>query len=126
MFTANSQASVLTQVGWGGPEYGAAFAYRYGQCGTGKRRGTNFLAAEEFNNQCTYDVWNWDNETIYTGDFVAERADRISHNFAINGYWVPETTGWIPSISASYSESHVTGKGFKKGSPISSSSWFLG
>ena len=126
MFTANSQASVLTQVGWGGAEYGAAFAYRYGQCGTGKRRGTNFLAAEEFNNQCTYDVWNWDNKPIYTGDFVAERADRSSHNFAISGYWNPESEGWIPSVSASYSESHVKGYGFKKGSPISSSSWFLG
>ena len=36
-----------------------AFAYRYGQCGTGQRRGTNFMADDSFNNECWRDLWNW-------------------------------------------------------------------
>lgn len=124
--TDNSASSVLAQVGWGGAEYGVAFAYRYGQCGTGLRRGTNFLATSEYNTECYYDVWNWDDEPNYQGDFIGESTGRSTNNFAISGYWVPETSGWIPSISVSYAESHINGKGFYKGSPLSSSSWFVG
>ena len=53
----NSRCNFLVQAGWGGEEYGVAFAYRYGQCGTGQRRGTNFMMDDSFNNECWRDVW---------------------------------------------------------------------
>ena len=126
MFTNNSRGNFLVQAGWGGEEYGVAFAYRYGQCGTGQRRGTNFMMDDSFNNECWRDVWNWTEEDLYQGDYIAERSERNSHNFALNGYWVPQETGWIPSVSVGYARSAITGSGFFKYSPVASQSWFVG
>ena len=117
IFTNNSRGNFLVQAGWGGEDYGVAFAYRYGQCGTGQRRGTNFMADDSFNNECWRDVWNWTEKDLYQGDYIAERSERNSHNFALNGYWVPQETGWIPSVSVGYARSAITGSGFFKYSP---------
>ena len=126
MFTNNSKGNFLVQAGWGGEEYGFAFAYRYGQCGTGERHGSNFMSEASYNNECTRDVWRWIDEDLYRGGYTADRSDRSSHNFALNGYWVPQETGWIPSVSVGYARSEITGEGFYKQSPIASQSWFVG
>ena len=126
MFTKNSKGNLLLQAAWGGEEYGIAFGYRYGQCGTDQRRGTNFMANDGYNNECWRDVWNWTEEDLYQGDYIAERSERNSHNFAVNGYWVPQESGWIPSVSVGYSRSRINGEGFFKHSPVASQSWFVG
>ena len=126
IFTNNSAGNFLVQAGYGGEEYGVAFAYRYGQCGTGQRVATNFMSNASFNNECLSDVWRWDIEELYQGDYVAEDAERNSHNFAINGYWVPQETGWVPSVSVGYSYASMTGKGFFKYSPVATQSMFVG
>jgi hypothetical protein len=81
---------------------------------------------DSFNNECWRDVWNWTEEDLYQGDYIAERSERNSHNFALNGYWVPQETGWIPSVSVGYARSAITGSGFFKYSPVASQSWFVG
>ena len=126
IFSENSKGNLLAQAAWGGDEYGVAFGYRYGQCGTSLRVGTNFLAGNNFNNECDYDVWNWTEKDLNQGDFVAERSGRESHSFALNGYWVPIESGWVPSVSLGYSRSEITGKGFFEYSPVASQSWFVG
>lgn len=126
MFTDNSKGNLLMQAAWGGDEYGLAFGYRYGQCGTSLRVGSNYLAVDGFNNECEYDVWNWTEKDLNQGDFVAERSGRGSHSIALNGYWVPIESGWAPSVSLGYSRSEITGKGFFEYSPVASQSWFVG
>ena len=63
--------------------WGAALGYRYGQCGAGF--GTGYVGSLE----CGGDV--------------------ESHNFALNGFWKPAETGFIPSVSASYGWSVLEG-----------------
>lgn len=127
MFTKNSKGNLLAQGAWGGDEYGIALGYRYGQCGTNQRRGTEFVAANNFNNECNYDSWAWDprnGKELYKGSYIHKRSNRDTHNFAINGYWVPLYSDWIPSVSLGYSRSVTNGDGFFDGSPLASNSWF--
>jgi len=126
MFTNNSAGNFLAQAGYGGEEYGVALAYRYGQCGTGQRVATNFMSGSSFNNECLSDVWRWDIEELYQGDYIAEDTDRNSHSFAVNGYWVPQETGLVPSVSVGYSYASMTGKGFFEYSPVATQSLFVG
>ena len=65
MFTNNSY-----RPGRLGGEGMVSFAYRYGQ-GTASA-GTNFY--DSFNNECRRDVWNWTEEDLYQGDYIAERS----------------------------------------------------
>jgi hypothetical protein len=71
-----SRASFLAQLGWTSKQFGLSAAYRYGQAGSNFRRGTNFVAAN-----------NW---WLTNGE---------SNSVAVNGYWQPLKTGWLPSIS---------------------------
>ena len=68
--TDNSEASFLAQLGYGGPQWGIALGYRYGQCGA--KFGTAYQGAQT----CANDV--------------------DSQNFALNAYWKPEQTGLVP------------------------------
>ena len=110
----------------GGDAYGLAFGYRYGQFATSLRVGCNYLAADGFNNECEYDVWNWTEKDLNQGDFVAERSGRATHSIELNGYWVHVESGWALSVSLGYSRSEITGKGFFGYSPVASQSWFVG
>ena len=83
MFTSESKANTTAQIGYGTKQWGAALGYRYGQCGAGF--GTGYVGSQA----CGGDV--------------------DSHNFALNGFWKPAETGFIPSVSASYGWSDLEG-----------------
>jgi hypothetical protein len=133
MFTDNSNASFLAQIGYGGPEWGLAFAYRYGQCGdNGFRRGTEFAKANSWNNSCggKTDDGYW-----------TSRTGNSSNSYALNAYWQPKNAGFIPSISVGWGLNNIanTGDNFygpnnnilepgsiKGGSMTTSQSWMVG
>ncbi|AKN60563.1 porin [Synechococcus sp. WH 8020] len=112
--TANSEASLMAQLGYAGPRWGAAFGYRYGQCdsGNGLRRGTEFLKANEWNNECK--------------DAEGNRNPGGTNSYALNAYWTPEDPGFIPSISLGWGINTVSSSGKEDGSPITSQSWLAG
>ena len=89
MFTAKSKGNTTAQIGYGTKQWGAALGYRYGQCGAGF--GTGYFKSQN------------------CGD---ENVD--SHNFAVNGFWKPAETGFIPSVSASYGYSDLEGSNVEK------------
>ena len=84
MFTAESKGNTTAQIGYGTKQWGAALGYRYGQCGAGF--GTGYFKSQS------------------CGDGNVD-----SQNFAVNGFWKPAETGFIPSISASYGWSDLEG-----------------
>ena len=85
MFTAESQGNTTAQLGYGTKKWGAALAYRYGQCGA--KFATGFASAQSCSGTKTVD----------------------SNNFAINGFWKPEEAGLIPSVSVGYGWSDLEG-----------------
>ena len=85
MFTSDSKGNTTAQLGYGTKKWGAALAYRYGQCGAGF--GTGFYSKQSCSGSKTVD----------------------SNNFAINGFWKPEETGFIPSFSVGYGWSDLEG-----------------
>ena len=87
MFTDESQGNTTAQIGYGTKKWGASFAYRYGQCGAGF--GTGFASKQTCGDE-----------------------DVDSQNFAINAFWKPEETGFIPSISVGYGLSDLEGSDF--------------
>ncbi len=87
ILTEESAASVTTQLGYGNKQWGAAFGYRYGQCGSSQGTGLAGGAACSGTAGTTVDT----------------------NNFAINGFWKPDETGFIPSISAGYGFSNYNG-----------------
>ena len=114
--TSNSEANLTVQVGYGGPSFGGALAYRYGQCGTGFRHGTQFLAANSYNNSCSVTSANGDSEVIAS----------TSNSFAVNAYWQPQRSGWVPSLSLGWGYNQVTEMEKLQGSALDSQSWFAG
>ena len=86
MFTSDSKGNTTAQIGYGTKQWGAALGYRYGQCGAGF--GTGYFKSQSCGSE---------------GDTVD------SQNFAINGFWKPSETGFIPSLSASYGWSDLEG-----------------
>ena len=76
MLTGESQGNTTAQIGYGNKQLGAALGYRYGQCGA--KFGTAYQSAQS----CAADV--------------------DSQNYAINAYWKPDQTGFVPSVSAGY------------------------
>ena len=99
ILTGESEGSVLTQIGYGTKKWGAAFAYRYGQCGSSQGTGLAGGAA------CS----------------AIQGVNVDSNNFAINGFWKPEETGAIPSLSAGYGFSNYEGVAVE-----STASWMVG
>ena len=109
IMTDNSRANILTQIGWGNGQYGAAAAYRYGQCKSGMRRSTTFVKSGDYNLKCQSG-----------GD------SRSSNSFALNAYWQPEDTGFIPSISVGWAINTINGDNIVDGTYTTSQSWFTG
>jgi hypothetical protein len=85
-------------------------AYRYGQAGSNFRRGTNFVASN-----------SW---------FLANGE---SNSVAVNAWWGPKNSGWIPSISLgwgfnSLSDNEIRSNGLEFVTPYvtESQSWYAG
>ena len=83
--TDEAEGAITTQIGYGTKQWGAAFGYRYGQCG--HSMGTSLASSAS----CS----------------ATESVD--TNNYAINGFWKPDETGLIPSISAGYGFSSYEG-----------------
>ena len=92
-----SAGNVTAQLGYGTKSWGAAFGYRYGQCGSSQ--GTSLAGKAS----CSA------TESVYT------------NNFAFNGFWKPEETGLIPSISAGYGFSSYENDNIEE-----TASWMVG
>ena len=141
--TSNSAASVLAQIGYAGPQWGVTAAYRYGQCGSSLRGSTSFVDTNTSNNLCLdskYRTYSIDgkkfylktidkNETLKDGTKVVYESSRTnsdSNSFALNAYWQPEESGWIPSFSVGWALNTVSSDDKKAGSVIESQSWMVG
>jgi hypothetical protein len=106
IFNSESGINIMAQLGYKGPNYGAAFGYRYGTQGSAMRS-ANFLAGS----------------ALYGG--------QTSNSIALNAYWQPIKTGWFPSISAGYGYNFISGDvkpivSSKSLAPLGSSSWMVG
>jgi len=102
VFNSDGALNFLAQVGYRAPQWGIAAGYRYGTEGTRPRTYNGILGAN--------------------GALVAGQE---SNNVAINAYWQPSESGWIPSISAGYGYNGVSGK-VGKTDATDSDSWFVG
>jgi hypothetical protein len=101
-FNSDSGINLLAQVGYRAPQWGAAVAYRYGTEGS-RVRTFNALG----------------------GGSGALAAGQESNSVALNAYWQPSESGFVPSISAGYGYNGVSGDGSKTGA-TDSDSWFVG
>ena len=97
ILTGESEGSILTQIGYGTKKWGAALAYRYGQCGSS------------------------DGTSLADGSDCVAGTSVSTNNFAINAFWKPEETGAIPSVSAGYGLST-----YKNAAVDKTASWMVG
>ena len=95
VMTDNSAGSFLAQIGGAGKNWGLTGAYRYGQCGTNIRSGTQY----------TYNGSKASCSSIQE----AGGSGANTNSFALNGYWQPSQSGWAPSISAAWGISGFSG-----------------
>jgi hypothetical protein len=100
VFDETGALNTLAQIGYRGVNYGVAFGYRYGTEGTRVR---------------TYNGLNGASGTLVPG--------QTSNGYAVNAYWQPKQSGWIPSVSASYGWNTVSGT---ESAATDSQSWFAG
>jgi hypothetical protein len=126
VMTDNSAGSFLGQIGGKGQNWAITGGYRYGQCGTDIRSGTEY----------TFEA-----SKVACSKLAGGAA---TNSFAINGYWQPSDSGWMPSISAGwgittfsngYNTAYVnstTGNPFVRasnnqfGAPKTAQSWMVG
>ena len=99
-FDESGALNTLAQIGYRGDNYGIAFGYRYGTEGTRVR---------------TYNGLNGASGTLVPG--------QTSNGYAVNAYWQPTESGWIPSISAGYGWNTVSGT---QSAATNSQSWMAG
>ncbi len=99
-FDESGALNTLAQIGYRGDNWGAAFGYRYGTEGTRVR---------------TYNGLNGASGTLAPG--------QTSNGYAINAYWQPTQSGWVPSISGGYGWNTVSGT---ESAATNSQSWFAG
>jgi hypothetical protein len=99
-FDRSGALNTLAQVGYRGDNYGVAFGYRYGTEGTRVR---------------TYNGLNGASGTLVPG--------QTSNGYAVNAYWQPTQSGWVPSISGGYGWNTVSGT---QSAATNSQSWFAG
>ncbi len=99
-FDRSGALNTLAQIGYRGDNWGAAFGYRYGTEGTRVR---------------TYNGLNGASGTLVPG--------QTSNGYAINAYWQPTQSGWVPSISGGYGWNTVSGT---QSAATNSQSWFAG
>jgi hypothetical protein len=100
VFNETGALNTLAQIGYRGSNYGVAFGYRYGTEGTRVR---------------TYNGLNGASGTLVPG--------QTSNGYAVNAYWQPKQSGWVPSISAAYGWNTVSGT---ESAATDSESWFAG
>jgi len=99
-FDQSGALNTLAQIGYRGDNYGIAFGYRYGTEGTRVR---------------TYNGLNGASGALAPG--------QTSNGYALNAYWQPLESGWVPSISAGYGWNTVSGT---PSDATNSQSWFAG
>ena len=99
-FDRSGALNTLAQIGYRGQNWGAAFGYRYGTEGTRVR---------------TYNGLNGASGTLVPG--------QTSNGYAVNAYWQPTQSGWVPSISAGYGWNTVSGT---QSAATNSQSWMAG
>lgn len=86
VFNSTGGLNTLAQLGYRAPNWGVAFGYRYGTQGTRIR---------------TFNGLNGASGTL--------GANQGSNGYAINAYWQPLQSGWVPSVSAAYGWNYVAG-----------------
>ncbi len=97
--TDNSEGNITTQIAYGNEQWGFAAGYRYGQCGARFRTGTQYALDDSYGTPCT--VTNADGEKVRSG--------AQSNSFSLHGFWRPEDSGWMPSISVGAGASYLSG-----------------
>lgn len=99
VFDEEGALNLLGQLGYRADNWGVALGYRYGTEGTRPR---------------TYNgLWGY-NGTLSDG--------QDSNSVALNAYWQPQQSGWVPSVSAGYGYNFVNGSG----AATDSQSWMAG
>jgi len=102
VFNSDGALNFLAQVGYRAPNWGAAVGYRYGTEGSRVR---------------TFNALGGGSGALVSG--------QESNGVAINAYWQPSESGFVPSISAGYGYNAVSGDGPVTGA-TDSDSWFVG
>ena len=86
VFDSDGALNFLAQVGYRAPNWGVGVGYRYGSEGTRPRSYNGLLGASG-----------------------ALADGQESNAVALNAYWQPSESGWVPSISAAYGYNFVSG-----------------
>ena len=103
--TDNAEGNITGQLAYSSKRWGVALGYRYGQCGVKFRRGTDFVADNKWHQNCQQVVgFDADGDEVFD-----QRSGAYSNNFAVNAFWKPEDSGWIPSVSAGWGLSGLSG-----------------
>jgi hypothetical protein len=102
VFNSDGALNLLAQVGYRAPQWGVAVGYRYGTEGTRPRSYNGLLGA---------------NGTLAAG--------QESNGVAVNAYWQPQQSGWVPSVSAGYGYNGVSGA-VGSTDATNSDSWMVG
>ena len=112
--TDNSEGNITTQIAYGNKQWGLAAGYRYGQCGSKLRTGTEYAVGDAFGIPCT----------LADG----ERTNAYSQSWSAHGFWRPEDSGWMPSISLGVGKSYLNGNDAweKSTNKRAMASWMLG
>ena len=100
VFNEAGALNTIAQIGYRAQNWGAAFGYRYGTAGTRVR---------------TYNGLDGAAGTLVPG--------QTSNGYALNAYWQPSKSGFVPSISAGYGWNTVSGT---PSAATDSQSWFAG
>ena len=109
--TDNSRGNVTAQVAYGSKKWGIGAGYRYNQCKSAFRRGTQYAKANSWHIPCT----NSD----------GDRSGADANSWSLNAFWRPDESGFIPSISAGVGQSYLSGD-FNYNNPTTTSSWMVG
>jgi hypothetical protein len=102
VFDSDGALNFLAQVGYKASNWGVGVGYRYGSEGTRPRTYNGILGA--------------------SGALVDGQE---SNAVAVNAYWQPTQSGWVPSISAGYGYNGVSGATGATDA-TNSDSWFVG
>ena len=102
VFDSDGALNFLAQVGYKAPNWGVGVGYRYGSEGTRPRSYNGLLGA--------------------SGALVDGQE---SNAVALNAYWQPTESRWVPSISAGYGYNFVSGATGATDA-TDSDSWFVG
>ena len=111
--TDNSRGNITSQIAYGNKQWGIALGYRYGQCDTSFKTGTEY--AQFSNGQGCYDSNNTN----------GKRTGADSNSYSVHAFWKPKDSSIIPSISAGFGQSYLSGDFSGQYAEIFSS-WMVG